>query len=224
MPFNLPLNKNFRIGDNPVPFIFFILFLTGAFFYGGASYLYADVEAPAIPQPRRYKVSQPALAQGRFLVATRNMRDPKFSETVILIVEYGWHGTIGLILNRPTKIRLSEAVDDVKGLERRPGMVYYGGPVDRVRIQALIRASKKPEDSQHVFDDVYVSTSSETLQRIVDEDSGEKFRVYSGYAGWAPRQLEWEVMTGGWQVIQADADTVFEKKPSEIWPTLFNAP
>ena len=61
------------------------------------------------------------------------------------------------------------------------------------------------------------------LQKMVAErDPDKKFRLYAGYAGWAPGQLDRELARGGWHVLQADVATVFEKVPSEIWPELIN--
>ena len=85
----------------------------------------------------------------------------------------------------------------------------------------LVRSSAKPEDSRHVFQDVYVSGSKTLLRRMVDKgESGKRFHVFAGYAGWAPQQLDREVALGGWHVMPADAETIFEKEPSQIWPEL----
>jgi putative transcriptional regulator len=85
----------------------------------------------------------------------------------------------------------------------------------------LIRSSSTLEEAQQVMADVYVSSSRKLFERLVDKaDTGERFRVYAGYAGWAPGQLDREVARGDWHVLPADAETVFDKAPADIWPEL----
>jgi putative transcriptional regulator len=86
----------------------------------------------------------------------------------------------------------------------------------------LIRSGEKPGDADPVFDDVYVSSSRNTLGRMIaSHRTAKQFRAYAGYAGWFPGQLEREVARGDWLVISADADSIFEKKSSDLWRELF---
>jgi putative transcriptional regulator len=166
-------------------------------------------------------VANTGLAKGRFLVAGRNLRDANFAETVVLLVDYHTRGAMGLIINQPTEVRLTQVLPDMVGLQQRPDTVYIGGPVDRRRIVLLIRSSSALEDAQQVLDDIYISSSRTLFERLVDKAAvGEQFRVYAGYAGWAPGQLEREVSRGDWHILPADAETVFNKAPAEIWPEL----
>ncbi len=161
------------------------------------------------------------LSKGKFLVASRQLKDPNFTETVVLLVEYDRSGAMGLVLNRPTKMRLSTVLPDMEGLQDLPDTVYVGGPVAKNQMLLLIRSSSKPDDARLVFDDIYVSSSRALLRKMVDRrDPGQTFRLYAGHAGWAPGQLDQEVARGGWHVLQADVATVFEKAPGEIWPEL----
>jgi putative transcriptional regulator len=161
------------------------------------------------------------LAKGRFLVASRDLRDPNFSKTVVLLLDYNEMGALGLIINRPTELSISQALPDVEGLDNRKENVWVGGPVATLDMLMLVRAGDRPEESDAVFDDVYVSGSSELLARLVDsEEGGGTFRIYVGHAGWAPRQLDAEVARGGWEVLPGDADMVFDESPAEVWPDL----
>jgi putative transcriptional regulator len=161
------------------------------------------------------------LAKGRFLVANRDLRDANFAETVVLLVDYHERGAMGLIINQPTEVRLAKVLPNMAGLQERSDMVYIGGPVDRNRMVLLIRSSSTLEDAQQVMADVYVSPSRKLFERLVDKAGpGERFRVYAGYAGWAPGQLDREVARGDWHVLPADAETVFDKAPADIWPEL----
>jgi putative transcriptional regulator len=165
---------------------------------------------------------QAEIGKGKFLVADRNLTDPRFSGTVILIVDHGPYGAMGLVINRPKKAALSEVFPELEGLRKRTDAVFFGGPVRTDQLFMLIRSPSKPEDSHHVFMDVYLSGSKSVLRRIIEAGGAEKrFRVFAGYAGWGARQLEGEVARGDWHVLQADVASIFEKDPAELWPELF---
>jgi putative transcriptional regulator len=161
------------------------------------------------------------LEKGKFLVARSTILDPSFRETVVLLVGYDAAGATGLIINRPTKLLLASILPNVPALEKRSDVVYYGGPVEGQRMFMLIRSDQKLEEADRVLSDVYVSASRNTLERMLDENKTQKqLKVYSGYAGWLPGQLSREVLRGDWYIVDADTDTIFEKKESEIWREL----
>jgi putative transcriptional regulator len=165
--------------------------------------------------------SMMSLSRGKFLVADRSIRDPRFAETVLLIVDYSSQGAMGIIINRPTKVRLSSAFPKIEGLKKRKDTIYIGGPVGIEQMFLLIRSMRTPEESLHLFADVSISSSEKILRAMAEgRKSGNSFRVYAGYAGWSPQQLDQEVMRGDWHVVQADSKTIFDKRPSEIWPEL----
>jgi putative transcriptional regulator len=154
-------------------------------------------------------------------VAARSIRDPRFAETVILLLESGGNGAMGLVINRPTGVTLSAVLPEIKGLKRRSDILYFGGPVSRNRMFLLIRSRSRPGDSVHISGDIYASSSLSELQRLIEDPSpGEKFRAYVGYAGWGAGQLEQEVSRGDWHVLRADSGSILDKRPSEIWPEL----
>jgi putative transcriptional regulator len=160
-------------------------------------------------------------AKGRFLVAAEKMGDPRFAQTVVLLVEHGQSGAQGLIINRPTEMKLSEALPDMDLLAGADRTVYFGGPVDVTRLTILIQSDEEPADSAHVFKEVYVAGSRKSLERLLSGESGSwEFRAYAGYAGWAPQQLEREIAAGGWYVTEADTASVFLKEASRVWPDM----
>lgn len=177
-------------------------------------------DAPAWPEPDPFGDALPA--KGKFLVASRTLVDPRFQETVVLLISYGAEGAAGLIINRPTKVLLAEMLPSMPDLKKRADVVYYGGPVEGHRILMLIRSGEKPEESGSVFGNVFVSTSGNTLEQMISAHKPEKqLRFYAGYAGWLPGQLDGEVSRGDWHIVRADADSIFEKKSSDIWRELF---
>ena len=165
--------------------------------------------------------SMKALAKGKFLVASRRLRDPNFKETVVLLIDYGQDGAMGLVINRPSKIKLAAVFPDIKELKERKDTIFVGGPVAVNQMLLLVGTPQLPEESQEVTQDVYISSSWKVLERLVKNAAkDERFRIFAGYAGWAPNQLDFEKSRGDWHVLKADAETVFDKKPSEIWPEL----
>ena len=163
------------------------------------------------------------LAQGRFLIAGRRLMDPNFRETVVLLIRYGKSGAMGLVINRPIKVKLSAVIPDIKELEGSKETLHLGGPVLPNKMLLLMKSAKPPPESMLIFGDVYLSSSREELRRVIkNANTEEKFRIYAGYAGWAPGQLESECSRGDWHVLDADAETLFDKKSSEIWPELIH--
>ena len=170
---------------------------------------------PSQPAP---KLAVNGLDKGKFLVASQNLMDPNFSKTVVLLLEYVHDGAMGVVINRPTEIKLSQVFPDLKALKKRPDTLYMGGPVSRNQILLVVKTPNKPEDSVHMFEDVFITSSMKVFQRLIERaDTKERFRVYAGYAGWAPRQLDQEVARGDWYIFQADTEIVFDKAPSKIW-------
>lgn len=186
----------------------------------------ADVSLLAQRGPRRTPAAAQrsragSLARGKLLVASGELRDPNFAETVVLLIEHGEEGAMGVVINRATRVKLSELLPKIKGLTERADTIYEGGPVERSEILMLLRSAQEPEDSRVVFGDVYLSASAALLKRLAAEPPRENapFRVYSGYAGWAPEQLEAEVEAGAWHIFPATAETVFAS-PEELWREL----
>ncbi len=179
------------------------------------------VKIPANPSLQFPQEPDTTLSRGKFLVAGREMKDPRFAEAVIFLADYSAQGAMGLVINRPSEARLSNAFPEIEGLKKRTDTLSIGGPVRMDQMFLLIRSFDKPEDSRHVFKDIYISGSKTLLKRMIDRgETGKRFRVFAGYAGWAPQQLDREVALGSWHVLPADAETIFEKEPSQIWPEL----
>jgi putative transcriptional regulator len=176
--------------------------------------------APAVPvQSNKLK----DLAKGMFLIAGRQLLDPNFHETVVLLLDYSREGAMGLVVNRDTGTRLSTLLPEAEALRGRQDTLFIGGPVARTQMFMLFRSRAELDGAKHVFDDVHVSSSQDFLDNILDASEEETLRVYAGYAGWAPRQLEGEVASGAWHVVPAEAAKVFDADPSQVWPKLIDA-
>jgi putative transcriptional regulator len=157
-------------------------------------------------------------ARGKLLVASPRLGDPNFARTVVLVLEYGAGGAVGVIINRRTDIAVDEVVRDVPELAGRPERIHFGGPVEPFRVLLLVHAREKPENSLELTDEIWVTGSIDALVEIIRarKDKAE-FRLFAGYAGWGPGQLDAEIARGDWLIGDADPVTVFSKDPDGIW-------
>jgi putative transcriptional regulator len=163
----------------------------------------------------------PSLAKGVFLVASPNLGDPNFRQTVVLLCEYGPEGSLGVILNRPTDILLSEALPHLSVLKGTSYRVFWGGPVQPTGILMLFRVAQLPSGTRPVIEGIYLGGNLEALDRVITHpEPTETFRAFAGYAGWAPGQLEFEMSLGSWAVVAANSMTIFDKEPVQLWQDL----
>ena len=161
------------------------------------------------------------LGAGKLLVASRNLGDPHFAKTVILLVRYDDQGVLGLVLNHRTDVPLSRVLESLKAAKDRSDPVYLGGPVGTPAVFALFQSPAKIDGAEHVFDGVYLITARTLFEQTISSrpDPGV-FHVYLGYAGWTQAQLRQEVELGAWFVFPAEAGTVFNANPDSLWPEM----
>lgn len=162
------------------------------------------------------------LAAGKLLVARRDLQDPNFAQTVILLVEHSEdEGTVGLILNRQTKIPVSRLSKEIEGAKGRSEPLYLGGPVQTEGVMALVRSRAKLDEAKHVLADIYMISSKTTLEKTIAANAtANSLRLYLGYAGWDAGQLEWELGMNAWDVLPANPAVVFDAHPETLWSRL----
>jgi putative transcriptional regulator len=161
------------------------------------------------------------LGVGKLLVAPRNAPDPIFAKTVVLLVEFDENGALGLLINHPTGVPISRALDQLKAANNHSDPVYLGGPVDVAMVLALLRASGKPDEARRVVGDVYLVSTRSLLEKTLTSGTGPgEFRAYMGYCGWGAGQLENEMNRGGWYIFDGDAKLVFDSDPESVWSRL----
>jgi putative transcriptional regulator len=155
---------------------------------------------------------------GDLLCADRTLKDPNFAQTVILIVKYDDEGTLGLILNRRSDVAISKLLDDWKEAKGHNEPIFVGGPVEEGTLLGLVRSRAKSEEAGAILRDVHLVSDRGQLQRMLQTAAApDKFRLYAGYAGWAPEQLEEEIDVGAWHLFPGDANTVFDSDPDSLW-------
>jgi putative AlgH/UPF0301 family transcriptional regulator len=155
-----------------------------------------------------------------FLVATRDLQDPLFVHSVILMVPSTEPPLLaGLIINTPAKKRVQDMFPQVRGLKGADETTYMGGPVEPDEVSAICRGSSAQSSATRVFDDVYVATGRDAIAAVLKDPRITELRVISGRAQWLHDQLMGEVMAGAWYVIPAKAELVFSD-PKDLWSTL----
>ncbi|HEV2398889.1 MAG TPA: YqgE/AlgH family protein [Candidatus Sulfotelmatobacter sp.] len=158
------------------------------------------------------------LGPGKLLVASRELGDPNFAQTVILLVHYDTDGVVGLMVNRRTELPISRVFAELKAAKDLSDPVYLGGPVETRTVFALLRSKDKLEGAEHVFgDDYWISAKAELEKTISSHPDPSVFHVYLGYAGWTAAQLRSEVRLGGWFIFQGNNQTVFNANPDSLW-------
>jgi putative transcriptional regulator len=152
--------------------------------------------------------------KGQLLVASPELVDPNFRRTVVLVGEHGDDGALGLVLNRTSGATVVEALPELTELVGVEGAIHVGGPVQPSAIVVLAEFEEPERAETLVLDDVGF------LPPEVDpDDLGElrRTRVFAGYAGWGPGQLDGELREGSWIVEPAAPDDVFTLDPDELW-------
>ncbi|OQW33493.1 MAG: hypothetical protein A4E19_03625 [Nitrospira sp. SG-bin1] len=172
----------------------------------------------AVPAPAQREFAPSSVEKGVLLVASPSLEDANFRQTVLLIVEHGRGGTVGLILNRPTNVLLWETMQDLPALKRTTHRLFAGGPVERRQLILLFRLTQPWPDTRQIIDGIYVGTPR-VLERILAQSKPtETFRGFAGFAGWAPGQLDHEMRQGSWAVLPFGTLNIFDKDPATLWP------
>jgi putative transcriptional regulator len=154
-------------------------------------------------------------------VARRTLDDPHFSQTVIYLLRHGPSGTVGLIINHPSGLNLSDALSGIDGKDLKSRPLFFGGPVEFNTISMLIRNEKESRLVEHIANDVYLSGDRSVLDRMLTEKKpDDALRFYLGHAGWLPDQLAQEIRNDDWYLIDTDPAVIFSTSPESIWKRL----
>jgi putative transcriptional regulator len=159
----------------------------------------------------------PRPLKGRLLVATPILGDPNFDGTVVLVLEHGADGAVGVVLNRPTSTDVAEPLPGWDRLAAEPAVVFSGGPV--APDAAICLARSWAEGQLEAYQPLVDSLGTVDLSIDPDEVSGglHAVRVFVGYAGWAAGQLEAEIEAGAWFVVDARPDDALSADPDGLW-------
>ena len=186
---------------------------------------YAGVRTDAARLPDR-DPSQASLA-GKLLVATPDLQDPNFRQTVVYVIHHDDGGAMGLVVNRvlgtgPFDKMLEGLGLDPQGAGKFDIQLHYGGPVEAARVFMLHTPDYRLAETLVVSDLAALTVTPEILEDIAAGQGPRRTMVALGYAGWAPHQLEDELTAGAWVVVEADEMLLFDHQNDTKWQRAFD--
>lgn len=156
---------------------------------------------------------------GQLLVATPTLKDPNFDRTVVLLVAHETGGALGVVLNRATEVPVADVLGGWGDLAGDPAVLFEGGPVQPE--SAICLARTRPEVKRRVSGFQQVAGALGTVDLSADpdrlRDNVTGIRVFAGYSGWSPGQLEDEIAAGSWFVFDALPGDPFVTRPDDLW-------
>ena len=159
--------------------------------------------------------------QGRFLVATPQLRDPNFIRTVVLLLESNNESAIGLVVNRPSSITLDAAFAQAEDTPMSTASIFCGGPVETDSLFILHDCPNVGQYDDHVSNGIFLTGNNDSFSSLIGPEKSCQhmcgFRVYHGYAGWDAAQLQNEIDRGDWRTLDATARMVLHMDAYEIW-------
>jgi putative transcriptional regulator len=179
------------------------------------------VFALSLPLVATNAAEQSDYLTGQLLVATPEMRDPRFVETVIYMVKHSAEGAFGLIINRP--LATGPVEDLLKGFGMDSSgakgeiIVHYGGPVSPRAGFVLHSDDVLLEESAKVANGIAMTSDPKLIEAMAQGKGPRQSLFILGYAGWAPGQLEGELLAGSWFVVSGDKAFIFGKEADRKW-------
>jgi len=154
---------------------------------------------------------------GRLLVASPALTDPNFERTVVLLLDHNAEGALGVVINRPTPVDVTEVLPPWSPLATEPGVVFQGGPValDSALALAAVPGGGEPMGWRRVHGAVGLVDLDAPPELLAGELGS--LRIFAGYAGWGPGQLEREMDEGAWYVIESEPGDAFSPQPERLW-------
>jgi len=158
---------------------------------------------------------------GQLLIAAPSMTDPRFQQTVLVMVRHNRDGAMAIVINRPLGAQPMARILEAFG-EKAPGVtanvpVYLGGPVQLDRSTVLHSAEYRHNGTLDIDGHVAVTASMEIYRDIAANTGPQKSLVVFGYAGWAPGQLEGEMAQNVWFTAPMDLKLVFDADRDKVW-------
>jgi putative transcriptional regulator len=156
-----------------------------------------------------------------FLIAMPGLRDPNFARSLTYVCEHSEHGAMGIVVNRPTELRLGDILEQMEITASDPSAelepVYSGGPVQPDRGFVLHTSGDRWASTLRITPRISLTTSRDILEAIAAGEGPEQRLIALGYAGWGSGQLENEMLANAWLSGPADLDIVFNRPVEERW-------
>lgn len=153
------------------------------------------------------------LKAGKLLIAQPLMQDTVFARKVVFICEHGVEGALGFVLNQPTGVTIGDLLPDTYSTEL---FVNQGGPVQLDTLHILHRIPETIGGTE-INNGVCWGGSFEVLQDMPEEEAVNDIRLFVGYSGWSPGQLERELKEGSWLIADVSQEVIFDTEPEQVW-------
>jgi putative transcriptional regulator len=153
--------------------------------------------------------------RGKLLVASPALVDPNFFRTVVLITEHNDEGAMGIVLNRPSEMLVAEVVSELAAVAGHEAPVFVGGPVQPDALVLLAEFADLEAAAWIVVADVGLASADVDLDELAG--AVRRGRVYAGYSGWGPGQLEAEMEVDSWIVEPPLPAELFPEDPESMW-------
>lgn len=158
----------------------------------------------------------PRFRQGRLLVAAPTLMDPQFQRAVVVMLEHSDDGALGLVLNQPTDIHAVDALPEpLCDLIPEEQVIHCGGPVQPAAVIILAEFEAPDRAAGIVVDRIGIVDPDEAIDDLTEHVG--RLRIFGGYAGWAPGQLELEIADGAWIDVAARPEDIFTESPEQLW-------
>lgn len=157
---------------------------------------------------------------GDLLIASVLLDDGVFDQTVVLILDADADGALGVILNEISQTTLPSVLPDWVEAVSEPRLLFHGGPVSpngAICLASVTSSEEEPPGWRHLFDTVGLLHLDTPIEIVAGAYTD--LRIFAGYAGWGPGQLEDEIAEGMWHIVAAEYSDVFGRRPLDLWRT-----
>jgi putative transcriptional regulator len=174
---------------------------------------------------------QPHYLAGYFLVSDIDLRDPNFYRSVVLTISHDDNGALGLVVNRPSPLSLGQMVEGLRDTAAASIPVFVGGPVQQEILFCLhgdLPGLESDDEAMRPLDGVYFEPLTRAMISYLEDEWSSRpvperapVRLYAGYSGWGPGQLEGELRAGAWIVVKGTSEITFHPEPAQGWADAF---
>jgi putative transcriptional regulator len=153
--------------------------------------------------------------RGQLLIAGATLPDPNFARTVVLICEHSEDGALGLVLNRPGELVVGESAPELAVLAGEDAIIDQGGPVQPDALLVLAEFDEPSHAGISIIGNVGLVGDGSEIDEL--PHLTRRVRIFAGYAGWGPGQLDAELARDDWFVAPAGVDDIFNPDADELW-------
>jgi putative transcriptional regulator len=153
--------------------------------------------------------------RGQLLIAGATLPDPNFARTVVLICEHSEDGALGLVLNRPGELIVGESAPELAALTGGDAIIDQGGPVQPDALLVLAEFDEPSQAGISIIGNVGLVGDGSEIDAL--PELTQRVRIFAGYAGWGPGQLDAELARDDWFVAPAGVDDIFNPDADELW-------